>query len=643
MRHCLAGLLFAGPGCVWAVTPVELAPLQAGLDYHSFANIEQFRVTRLELDLHVDMTNKELDGVVGLQVKRLDPHATELVLDTRDLSVLAVSEKAQGVLGATAEGQTTWVSRPFHFEKRDPILGSALVIELPPSNRPSEFIKIEYETSPTAPALQWLTAAETRHKPFLYTLSTPIGARSWIPLQDTPQVRVTYKAVVHTTSDLNAVMSAKNDPKTKRTGEYSFASPEAIPSHLIALAVGDLAFKETGPRTGVYAQKALVKAAAVEFADTESMIAAGEKLLGPYRWGRYDLLVMPPSFPLGGASNPQLAFLSPTVMAGDKSLVSIVARELAQSWSGNLITGATWRDLWLNEGFTAYLESRIVGAVYGERRETMERVLGLASLRRTLQSLPPQDQALAIDLRGRDPADGYSEIPYEKGRLFLATLDARFGREPFDTFLRGYFEHFALKSITTEAFQQYLQENLLDRHPGIFSREQVSAWIAGPGIPADAVLPVTDAFDAVDETRRSWLAGAGTAKKLNTRDWAAPQWVHFLDSLPASMTRAQMDDLDQAFDFTRSANAEIGRSWFVIVIRNQYQPAYARLESYLTTIGRTRLIMPLYEELMKSPAGRVQAKRVFALARPGYHGQTVAAVAPIVNPPSDASESADEQ
>lgn len=643
MRHCLAGLLLMGPVWGWAATNADLEPIQPGLDYHSFANIDEFRVTRLELDLRVDMPGKVLDGVVGLQVRRLDPRATELILDTRDLTVLQVSEKAQGVLGATSKTETTWVSRPYHFERKDPILGQALVIELPPSNRPSEFIRIEYETSPTASALQWLDAKQTRHQPFLYTKSAPIGARSWIPLQDTPQVRVTYKAVIHTSSDALAVMSAKHDAKVKRNGEYEFDMPEAIPSYLIALAVGDLAFQATGPRTGVYAQKSVVKDAAREFADTESMIAAGEKLFGPYRWGRYDILVLPPSFPVAGMENPRLSFITPTVIAGDKSLVSVIARELAHSWSGNLVSNATWRDLWLNEGFSDYIESRIVSAVYGERREMMERVLGLKSLRGELARLKPADQVLSIDLRDRDPVEVYSEVPYEKGRLFLTYLDARFGRDRFDAFLRGYFDHFAFKSITTEQFLEYLQANLLDRFPGIVTHEQVMAWISGPGIPPDAVLPSTDAFIAVDAERASWLAGRGPAKKLDAHDWTAQQWIYFLDNMPAALSRAQMAELDQAFGFTRSANAEIGRSWFLLVIRNQYQPAYVRLEEYLETIGRARLVTPLYEEMMKSPAGSVQAKRVFARARPGYHPQTVAAVDAIVNPPSETSESADEQ
>ncbi len=646
IRHCVAGLVLTGSSLAAAA---DLAPIQSGLDYHSFANVEQFRVTRLSLDLRVDSEQKILRGVVGLQIKRLDPSATELILDTRDLSILEVAQKPQDVLGALSKTETTWVSRPYHFERKDKILGQALVIELPPSSRPTEFVRIEYETSPTASALQWLTPKQTagKRKPFLFTQSEAIGARSWIPLQDTPQVRVTYKAIIHTSPDVLAVMSAKSEPNDglgrpiKRNGEYSFTMPEAVPSYLIALAVGDLGFKETGPRTGVYAEKSVLQKAAKEFADTESMLQSSEKLFGSYRWERYDILVLPPSFPMGGMENPRLSFITPTVIAGDKSLVAVIAHELAHSWSGNLVTNATWRDLWLNEGFTDYLESRIMNAVYGERREMMERVLGLRALRDDLARLQPADQALAIDLRDRDPDAAFSAVPYEKGRLFLTFLDAKFGRERFDEFLRGYFDHFAFHSITTEQFLQYLRENLLDRFPGIVTRDQVMAWVGGPGIPADAVLPTTDAFAAVDGARGSWVAGKVPAQKLDTHAWVAQQWLYFLDNMPL-LTAAQLAELDQAFAFSRTANAEIGQSWFLLVIRNHYQPGYVRLEQYLQTVGRRKLIKPLYEELMKTPAGAAQAKRVYALARPGYHPQTVAAIDAIVNPQSENSEMPDE-
>ena len=648
IRHCALGVMLAGSA--YAATPADLEPIQSGLDYHSFANIEQFRVTRLELDLRVDSDARVLRGVVGLFVKRLDPGASQLILDTRDLNVTEVAEKAQGVLGAMSKTETTWVGRPYHFERKDPILGQALVIDLPPSKKPTEFIRIEYETSPTAPGLQWVAAKDTagRRQPFLFTQSEPIGTRSWIPLQDTPQVRLTYTATVHTSSDVLAVMSAKSvltatGGPAKRSGEYAFVMPEAVPSCLIALAVGDLAYKATGSRTGVYADKSVIKAAADEFADSESMIAAAEKLLGPYRWDRYDIVVMPPSFPTGGMEYPRLSVVSSTVIAGDKSLVSVIAHEVAHSWSGSLVTNATWRDLWLNEGFSGYLESRIMNSMYGEGREMMERVIGLETLRDDLATRGPKEQWLAIDLRDRDPEEAFGSVADEKGRLFLTYLDAKFGRERFDAFLRGYFEHFSAKSVTSEQFVTYLQENLLDRFPGIVTRDQAMAWIGGPGIPPDAALPsAVDAFAEVDAVRTAWTGGQIAAKKLESRAWVAQQWIYFLDDMPAELSTAQIAELDQTFGFARSANAEVVQRWLLLAIRHQYQPGFVRLEQYLKTIGRGRLIAPLYVEMMKTPAGATQARRVYALARPRYHPSAAAAIDAIVRPPSDSSESPSE-
>jgi leukotriene-A4 hydrolase len=630
IRSSLGGLLLVSALQAFAA---ETSPIDPGFDYHSFANIDQIRVTHIDLDLRIDLQGKSIGGTVTLDFKRLDARATQMVLDTRDLMVTEVSQKATDVLGATAKNQTAWVSRPFHFEKPDPILGSALVIELPPARRAVESVRIDYETQDAAAAPQWLVPNKLagRRKFFLYTLPAPLGARSWIPLQDTPQVRATYKATIHTDAGMLAVMSADNDPKVKRNGEYSFVMAQAIPSYSIVLAVGDLAFQETGPRSGVYAQKAAVKAAAKEFADTEALIAAGEKLFGPYRWQRFDLVVMSPGFGSAAMENPRLSFISPTVIAGDKSQAAVIARALAHSWSGNLVTNATWRDRWLNEGVSAYLGGRLISAVYGDERATMEAVLGHKSLREEFAQCGPKDQVLAADLRGRDPETACGAVPSEKGRLFLSYLDAKFGRERFDEFLRGYFEHFAFKSISTEEFNQYLWENLLDRFPGIVAHQQVLAWENAPGVPADALLPSSSALSLVDDARTAWLAGTLAAKKIGL-DWGAEQRLYFLHDMPATLRAQQLSELDQAFGLTHTQNAEIESSWLELVIRNDYRPGYARLEEYLKTVGRRELVAPLYIELMKTPAGGQLAKRVYAVARPELQPQSVAALDAIVTP-----------
>ncbi len=411
--------------------------------------------------------------------------------------------------------------------------------------------------------------------------------------------------------------------------EYEFDMTRPVPSYLIALAVGDLKFRSLGQRTGVYAEPGVLDAAAYEFADTESMLKKCEEIFGPYSWERYDLLILPPSFPFGGMENPRLSFITPTSIAGDRSLVSLVAHELAHSWSGNMVTNATWRDLWLNEGFTVYLESRIMEALYGEKRRAMEDVLGLQSLREELKTLPAQDQELAIDLRGRDPDEVFSTVPYQKGRLFLVYLEAKFGRGRFQNFLADYFAHFAFKSITTEQFLAYFKEKL-EKKRAVVGEESLKQWVYEPGLPADAVLPQSDALKKIDEQRQAWLEGRKKADDLPTAHWSTHEWLHFLDGLPEELTGQQLQALDESFHLTDAGNAEVAHSWLLIAVHNRYEPALPRLERYLRTIGRRKLIKPLYEELMKSDWGEEFARKVYEKARPGYHPIAVTTLDQIV-------------
>ena len=591
-------------------------------DLHSYANSEEMRVTHVELDLEVRFDERRLRGSAMLSFDRLREDADVLVLDTRDLTIAAVeSWSPDGGFDAAT----------YSLAEPDAVLGAALTVVLPPQ---ATRARVTYETSPGASGLQWLTPEQTagREHPFMFTQSQAIHARSWIPLQDSPAVRVTYGARIRTPAGLRAVMSAANDPDAAADGDYRFDMPQPIPSYLIALAAGDLAFRPLGERTGVYAEPSVVEAAADEFADTESMMAATERLYGPYRWERYDLLVLPPSFPFGGMENPRLTFATPTILAGDRSLVSLVAHELAHSWSGNLVTNATWRDFWLNEGFTVYLERRIVEAVYGTDREAMEAVLGLQALHADLERLDDADEILHVDLAGRDPDAGMTQVPYEKGALFLRHLEEAAGRERFDAFLRNYFEHFAFRSITTADFLAYLSEHLLADEV-LAAEVPAEEWVRAPGLPGNAPQPASAAFGAVETAAARWAAGELRAVDLDTSAWTTHEWLHFLGVLSERLDRERMAALDAAFSLTDSPNAEIAHQWLLIAIRNAYRPADGRLERYLLGIGRRKLILPLYAALAATPAGRERALAIYRRARPGYHPIATASIDPLLGWP----------
>jgi aminopeptidase N len=614
MKTILAALAMGAS----VVSAAQSTPIVPGRDYHSYADVTTFRVKHLDLDVEASFADKRLSGVADLTVTRVAARATRLTLDTRDLGIRQVWWRKDAA---------TLVPLTFSLGTRDPMLGAPLHIDVPAdAGSPDFVVRVSYQTRPQASGLQWVDAALTADKthPFLFTQSQAIHARSWIPLQDSPQVRLTYNATIHVPGDMRAVMSAQplnddNNGSPAPDGVYRFAMPQPIPSYLIALGVGRLEFRATGPRTGVYAESSIVEAAAREFSETEQMIQVSEKLFGPYRWGRYDLLILPPSFPFGGMENPRLSFITPTVIAGDRSLTALIAHELAHSWSGNLVTNATWRDLWLNEGFTVYLQGRIMRAVYGDAREAMEEALDLATLRGELATLPPHDQVLAIDLRNRDPDDAFTQLPYIKGALFVSWLGSRFGVEVVDQFLREYFDHFQFQSIATEQFRAYLEANLLPRKPDAVAARELDEWMFAPGLPSYAVLPHSDAFTLVDQVRSDWLAGKLPVASLPVKQWTTHEWVHFIDGLPKQVPVAKLAELDAAFRVTDTGNSEIAFSWLRVAIRNEYAPAWPRLDQYLTTIGRRKLIKPLYEDLMKTPAGAARARAIYSRARANYH------------------------
>ncbi len=594
-------------GCGASETPMTPVPA----DPSSYANVSAFVTRHVVLDLTANFEQRTLAGTAELQLDRRDAAATKLVLDTRDLMI----QNAEAAIGAGA-----WVPTAFRLDAATPAFGSALRVTMPPG---SDRVRITYASSPAARGLQWLTPAQTagRAHPFLFTQAQAIQARSFIPLQDLPGVRVTYDATIRTPKELVAVMAAEMTPGQAGTGTFTFRMPQAIPSYLIALAIGDLAFKPMSPRTGIWAEPSVVDAAAREFEDTEKMMVATEDLYGPYRWGRYDLLVLPPSFPFGGMENPRLTFASPTVIAGDKSLVSLVSHELAHSWSGNLVTNATWSDFWLNEGFTTYLERRIIEAIYGKPRADMEAMIGVKDLEGSRATLDiTRDRTLLPDMAGRDPDDAYSTVPYEQGALFLVFLETKYGRQTFDAFLRRWFDRHAFGSVTTDTFLAFLKTELMDKQPGVVTDAQVQEWLHAEGVPAFAVLPKSDAFVKVEQARDGWLSGGPIGALASTsRAWSAQEWIHFVDSLPRTLTKAQMRALDGPFTFTTSGNSEIAHVWFRLAIATRYQPAYAAMEEYMIRIGRRKLIVPLYRDLAATPAGKARAVQIFAKARDGYH------------------------
>ncbi len=576
------------------------------IDPHSFAKPDEALVKHIDLDLKVSFEEKIISGNVTIHFERNDS-SSPLTLDTKDLII-------ENVLlpdGSQAK---------YKLLPESPVMGQALVIELPGDE---DNVNIFYHTSEHAEALQWLNPEQTNggEKPFLFTQSQAILARTWIPLQDSPGIRFSYTAKVKVPEGLMAVMSAENPQEMNPDGVYSFKMEQPIPAYLMSLAVGDLQFAPVSDRTGVYAEPAILDAAVYEFAEMDTMLNIAEKMYGPYQWGRYDVVVLPPSFPFGGMENPRITFATPTVIAGDRSLVSLVAHEMAHSWSGNLVTNGTWNDFWLNEGFTVYFEYRIMEALYGRSYSEMLASLSRQGLVEEVESFMSTgkegDTKLKIDLSGRNPDDGVTTIAYDKGYFFLRYLEEYAGRETFDAFIKQYFQEHAFRSNTTDKFVAYLNKNLFEKN-NIAPVGDLNEWISGTGLPESLPVVNSERFQAVDSALNKWESTQNPAL-VQTSDWTTHEWLHFIMNLPDTLSFDQMKSLDEAFGFSKSGNSEILGAWFVHVGTNLYEPAYPEMETFLIKTGRRKFLTPIYTALSKSTEGKTLAKKIYSKARPGYH------------------------
>ncbi|WP_192820857.1 M1 family metallopeptidase [Rufibacter sp. LB8] len=581
-------------------------------DPHSHACPIEAVITHVDWLLTVDFEEKKIAGRGSYQIQH--QNASEIILDVKGLVIEKVELEPQ------SSTPVFWLSEP------DSILGQGLHI---PLEAQTKRVHISFSSTQDSAALQWLSPEQTAGKtdPFLFTQSQAILARTWLPCQDSPGIRFTYTAKVTVPTHLLPLMSAQNPQEKNSSGTYHFIMERPMPSYLLSLAVGDLQFKPLGERCGVYAEPSIIEAAAQEFLDTENMLEAAETLYGPYLWGRYDLLVLPPSFPFGGMENPMLTFATPTIITGDKSLTSLVAHELAHSWSGNLVTNATWNDFWLNEGFTVYFERRIMEALYGEDYAHMLHVLGYHDLLQTLEELKhtPEDTHLKLQLENRDPDEGLTEIAYEKGNLFLCHLEALLGRVRFDAFVTQYFNTYQFKCIDTASFVSILENELINGNSALRDQINYEAFIFQPGIPAGVAVPSSQRFHQVETQVQLWQQGTAPAE-LETEAWSTHEILYFLKKMPNTLSTAQLQELDAAFGFTASTNAEIQAAWLQLAIAHQYAPAFPALQAFLLRVGRRKFVLPLYKALLATEAGTQMAREIYQQAKPGYHAVTFSSV-----------------
>ncbi len=574
------------------------------LDPHSYADGAQPRVVHLGLDLAADFDRRVLSGTAVLTLASAGDGVLDL--DTKGLSIHEVRTESGGAVA-------------FSLADEEPILGRRLSLALPAGTRR---VAIRYETSPEAVALQWLDPAQTaggKH-PFLYSQCQAIHARTVIPLPDTPASRLTYSAALTLPEPLAAVMSAGpagERPGARRgTRTFLFEMPQPIPTYLIALAAGRLAARDISPRSRVHAEPELVERAAREFDGVETMIRTAEGLFGPYVWDRYDMLVLPPSFPYGGMENPRMTFLTPTVIAGDRSLVDVVAHELSHSWTGNLVTNATMDHFWLNEGATTWAERRILEALHGVDVALLSWAAGETALSLAFERFGAGSPLtkLRTDLSGVDPDEAFSSIPYEKGARFFALLERTTGRERFDRFIADYIARFRFTSITSETFVAFLDEKL----PGLSREIHAEEWLYGTGLPKNAPAFHSARLSELKELGTSFASGPRPDRAALSRLTPAETLV-FLQHVPRPLPPGGVADLEAATGFLGQGNHELLVEGLTIAAASDWEPAFLRIRDVLSSVGRMKYLRPLYKALGASPRTRALARGIYVEARPRYH------------------------
>jgi len=581
---------------------------------HSFSNVDSIYTKHLHLDLKVDFMERKISGVARHQM--INSGTKRAIFDIKGLKILKV----------TTGDVNNETNRKYEIgkETNNKILGKPLIVDI---DKNTAFVNIYYETTKESEALDWLdsTLTSSKEKPFLYTQGQAILTRTWIPIQDVPSNRITYSADLSVPSDLLAVMSASNPKVKNKEGMYHFEMKQAIPCYLIALAVGDLVYGDLGNQTGVYCEPELIDDCVYEFKELPDMMKVAEDLYGEYAWEQYDLLILPYSFPFGGMENPRLTFANPTLIAGDRSLVSVIAHELAHSWSGNLVTNETWNDFWLNEGFTVYFENRIMEEIIGKSKADDLALIEFFELEEELEriskSAHPEDAHLFLNLEGRDPDDGMTDVAYVKGAFFLKTLENRVGRDKMDVFLQSYFNHFKFTSVNTEKFVAYLEKELLKKYDIDFNYKE---WIYEAGIPSNALVIESKGFERIklmaEDISSQEISELNNKFTLADRDnYSVQEWLTFLRHLPSNISVEKMKVLDESLQFSAWTNAEIQFEWFLKSISSNYSPAYPYLSAFLEKVGRRKFILPLYEALYNNEATKEKALSWFNSYKQNYH------------------------
>ena len=575
-------------------------------DPTTYTDLSQGRIRHIDFHIKVNFDERVFDVEATYQMR--EPISGELTLDSYRIDLKDAKAGSRAL---------TW-----EFDPEDDTLGQRL--QLKGLENDSSFT-LFFRTSPEARALQWMNASQTKggKHPFLFSQCQAIHARSIFPCQDTPSVRFTYSAEVEVPSALRAVMAAEQAKGQERSGHFVFKMPQPVPSYLFAIAVGDLVFRELGPRTGIYAEPEMIEAAAWEFAGTETTLHEAEKLFGPYMWSRYDLLVLPPSFPYGGMENPRLTFLTPTSILGTRGQTSLITHELAHAWTGNLITNATWQDFWLNEGWTTYAESRITEILEGKDAQELQSIYADKQMLELMERIGMESPKTCLKLPdGEKDADSFTTaVAYQKGRNFLRECEMAVGRERFDAFIQKYMKSFLFQSLSTEGFLDFLKAEL----PDVFEKVNVQKWIYAPGMPEEWQKTQSRLYDEVEKALEDYKQGKRPSKE-QVKGWHRYQIMSFLQGLPKSIPVEDCKYFEDILELEKKNDDAFFSGFYAIAIESGYQEVWSRVEKFMGTIGRMLYVKPVMRAMIAADWSKDKARPLFESVKDRHHQITVHAM-----------------
>lgn len=576
------------------------------LDPSSYTDLSQGKIQHIDFRIGVDFSTHTFEVEATYQLQ--EPVRGSLFLDTFRIDLKE----------ARANGRTL----DCEFDPEDEILGQRLHLK---GFEGDSTFTLAFHTSPEATALQWLSANQTAggRAPFLFSQCQAIQARSIFPCQDSPSVRFTYSAAVEVPQELMVVMAAEQlEVQEGKHTTFLFKMPQPIPSYLFAIAVGNLDFRELGPRTGVYAEPEIVEAAAWEFAENETKIVEAEKLLGPYLWGRYDLLVLPPTFPYGGMENPRLTFLTPTAILGTRGQTSLVSHELAHAWTGNLVTNATWQDFWLNEGWTTYAETRLTEILEGTDSKDLHLAFNEKQLVAIIKRVGVNSPSTCLKLPPQKEIDQAAiSIPYYKGCFFLQECEVAVGRERFDEFIQKYMTSFQFQSLTTEAFLDFLKAEL----PDVFEKVDIHQWIYEPGLPKEWHRPKSHLYDEVQQALDDYEKGIKPAQG-QIQNWHRYQLMSFLQGLLQKISVEDCKYFDEILELEQRNDAVFFSFFYATCIMSGYEEILSRVEQFMEKIGRMLYVLPIVRAMIATDWTRDKIRPLFERVRDRHHQITINAI-----------------